>query len=115
MIEKTVTIEGKEWKLRSSALLPRKYREKFGKDLVLDMRTLANAYKDEDKMLSVFDIEIFERVAWIMLDYAGEDVGNSPDEWLESLDSPFSIYDVLPTILELWNTNNKTTSVPRKK
>jgi len=27
----------------------------------------------------------------------------------------FSVYEALPTILDMWNINNKTTSVPKKK
>lgn len=124
MIEKKVTIDGKEWRLRSSALIPKLYRAKFGRDLVHDMQTLAKAYKRtqgqseeerEQEMLSVMDLEVFENVAWMMLKHAGEDVGEDPDEWLENLDGIFSVYEALPVILELWNANNKTTSTPRKK
>ena len=85
----------------------------------MEMRQLAKAYKetkeDEEKFLDAINLEIFERAAWIMMKHAGEDVGEDPDEWLESLDGIFSVYEVLPTILELWNLNNKTTSKPRKK
>lgn len=119
MIEKKITIEGREYKLRSSALIPKLYRAEFGRDMIADMRGLTKAYRDTkgdpDKMLAVADLEIFERAAWIMMKHAGEDVGKDPDEWLESLNGVFSVYEVLPTILELWNFNNKTTSVPRKK
>lgn len=119
MIEKKVEVDGKEYTFRSSALIPKLYRAKFGKDMVMEMRQLAKAYKDTkedpEKMLDVFDLEIFERAAWIMLKHAGEDVGEDPDEWLESLDGIFSVYKVLPIIMELWNLNNKTTSKPRKK
>lgn len=119
MIEKKVEVDGKEHTFRSSALLPKLYRAKFGRDMVADMRKLAKAYKetqgDEEKMLEAFDLEIFERAAWLMMKHAGEDVGEDPDEWLESLDGAFSVYEALPSILELWNRNNKTTSKPRKK
>lgn len=113
MIEKTVTIDDREWKIRSSGLLPRKYRTKFQRDLVMDMQKLMNAAKKGE--YGVDDLETFERVAWIMLDYAGEDVGDGPDDWLESLDGAFSVYEAVPAILEIWRLENKTTSVPRKK
>lgn len=126
MIEKKVTIDGRDWTFRSSALIPKLYRAKFGRDLVKDMRSLAAAYKEVTKegmteeeksqaYMSVMDLEIFERVAWIMLKHAGENVGDDPDEWLIQLDGAFSVYAVLPEILALWNANNATTSVPRKK
>lgn len=113
MIERKITIDGREWTLRSSGLLPKIYRGHFGRDLVVDMQVLMAAVKKNT--LEVMDLEVFERVAWMMLKYAGEDVGDTPDEWLESLDGAFSVYEALPAILELWNRENKTTSVPAKK
>ena len=128
MIEKTITIEGRPAKIRSSALIPKLYRAYFGRDIVKDMRQLAKAYKTlkdlpkdatdeqrEEAQLSVLDLEIFENVSWIMLKHGGEDVGETPDDWLDGLDGIFSVYEVIPEILTLWTMNNKTTSVPRKK
>lgn len=119
MIEKKATIDGKEYTFRSSALLPRLYRAKFRRDLVRDMRQLMKAYKaadgDEEAFLDVADLEVFENVAWIMLHYAGEDVGDSPEEWLNALDGVFSAYAAMPVIIELWAKEQKTTSVPKKK
>ena len=37
------------------------------------------------------------------------------EEWLDSFDGIFSIYEVLPQILDLWKLTNRTTSVPKKK
>lgn len=119
MIEKTATIDGKEYTFRSSALIPKLYRAKFGRDFVKEMRSLAKAYEeakgDENKMLDALDLEIFERVAWLMLKHAGNEIPDDPDEWLLGLDGPFSVYEALPVLIELWAKNNKTTSVPRKK
>lgn len=128
MIEKVIEIEGKKARMRSSALIPKLYRAYFGRDMIKDMRALAKAYKTykdlpedapeavrEAAEFSMMDLEIFENVAWIMLKHGGENVGENPEEWLDSLDGVFSVYEALPTILELWNRNNKTTSVPRKK
>lgn len=126
MITKQINIDGKEYTMRSSALVPRLYRAQFGRDMVSDMRQLSKAYQraleagaseeeQEAAQLSVLDLEIFENVAWIMLKHGGEDVGNSPEEWLDQLDGVFSVYSALPEILELWKANNLTTSVSRKK
>lgn len=128
MIEKTITVEGRPFKMRSSALVPKLYRAYFGRDMVRDMHKLAEAYKkvqnlpkdatDEEREAAQFevaDLEVFENLAWISMKHAGEDVGETPEQWLESLDGVFSIYEVLPTLLDLWKTNNLTTSKPRKK
>lgn len=128
MIEKTITVEGRPFKMRSSALVPKLYRAYFGRDMVRDMHKLAEAYKkvqnlpkdatDEEREAAQFevaDLEVFENLAWISMKHAGEDVGETPEQWLESLDGVFSIYEVLPTLLDLWKINNLTTSKPRKK
>lgn len=128
MIERTISIEGRPFKMRSSALIPKLYRAYFGRDMVRDMHKLADAYKranslpkdatEEEREAAQFevaDLEIFENLAWISMKHAGEDVGETPEQWLESLDGVFSIYEILPTLLEMWRMNNLTTSTPRKK
>ena len=109
-MDRTVTLEGKEMTLRANALLPRKYRFKFGRDIMQDMQKLTATEENPD-----IDISIFENLAWLMFKSAGEDVGESPEEWLESLDDMFSVYMIIPNVVELWSENNKTTSVPAKK
>lgn len=126
-MEKKILIDGRERTVRASGLIPKLYRAKFGRDMVIDMMKLQKAYKklaelpadatDEERatVLMEVDFGVLENVAWIMLKHGGEDVGNTPEEWLDSLDGVFSIYEALPDILDLWGQNNKTTSVPRKK
>lgn len=129
MMTKTVNIGGKEVRMRASALIPRLYRVQFGRDMISDMRQLLKSYNKAVKslgkdvteeqrqaaQLSMMDLTIFENVAYMMIKYAGEDVPPTPDEWLDSIDGIFSIYNVMPTILELWGENQKTTSIPKKK
>lgn len=127
MVERTITIDGKEWHLKANALIPRLYRFKFGRDLMGDMLTLQKSLeavekkklKDDEKAIAQFnaaDLTTFENVAWCFIKAAGvENVGDSPDDWLSNLDSMFSIYEVLPVILDLWGESTKTTSTPVKK
>ena len=127
-MERTVTVGGKEVKMRASALIPRLYRFKFKRDMVADMRQLQRAYtkasalpedatdeEREDVQFSVADLTIFENVAYIMAKHGGNEMPNTPEEWLDSIDGVFSIYEVLPIILELWDANTETTSIPKKK
>ena len=44
-MERTVEIDGKPVRLRTSALIPRMYRFKFGRDLVADMNQLRKSWK----------------------------------------------------------------------
>lgn len=127
-MEKTVTVGGKQVRMRATALIPRLYRIKFGRDMIADMRQLQRAYqkaaqfpKDateeekQDAQLTAVDLTIFENVAYMMVKHADPAAPDSADEWLDSLDGVFSIYEILPVILELWQLTNHTTSVPAKK
>lgn len=127
-MERTISIGGAELRMRASALIPRMYRFKFGRDLIKDMAALEKKYKeamnlqegatDEEKQkaqLSVLDLTIFENVAWVMAKAADKDIPDSPDEWLDGIDGVFSIYEILPQILQLWIEGLETTSTPAKK
>lgn len=126
-MEKKVMIGGKEYRMRASALIPRLYRFKLGRDMVADMNQLTKSYQkilksknasDEEKrdaQFSVADLTIFENVAFMMVKHAGEDIPDTPEEWLDSIEGVFSIYEILPDILSLWSANNAQTSVPGKK
>lgn len=126
-MEKILNIDGKEVKMRASALIPRMYRFKFGRDIIRDMNSLRKAYKKimdlpkdateeekEDAQLSVVDLTIFENVAFVMAKHADSSIPDTPDEWLDGFEM-FSIYEVLPEILNLWSLSDATTSATKKK
>lgn len=127
-MERIITVGGADVRMRASALIPRLYRFKFGRDLIKDMSQLEAAYKkavslsqdasDEEKreaQFSAVDLTIFENVAWTMAKNANADIPNDPDEWLDTIEGVFSVYEALPQILELWESGLSTTSKPVKK
>ncbi len=126
-MEKILTIDGKKVGFRATALTPRLYRHKVGRDIIRDLNQLRKSYnkatklsenatKEErqDAQLSILDLEIFENVAHIMARQYDPSIPDTPEEWLEDF-KLFSIYEILPQILELWGLNQKTTSKPKKK
>lgn len=115
MIQKTVTISGHEAAFRSSATVPRLYRAKFKRDIFKDLSRLEASVKRKsaDGSFEIEDLEIFENVAYIMAFHADNTIPNSIDEWLDQFEM-FSIYEVLPEILELWG-QNLITDVNAKK
>lgn len=116
-MKKKIIVNGKEMTMVSNALVPRLYRSIFGTDLMLDMQKLTTAYNNKaNKNIDIPPeaLTIFENVAWCFLKQGGEDVGSNPDEWLETIEI-FSIYEVLPQIVELWNISNASTSKSKKK
>ena len=117
MIEKTVKIGEQEVRFRSSASVPRLYRIKFKRDIFKDLSRLEKSYQekgDEDgSTMEIEDLEIFENVAYIMAFHADPTIPGTIDEWLEQFEM-FSIYEILPEILDLWGTN-LITDVQSKK
>lgn len=123
-MEKVINFGGQQIPMRASALVPRLYRFKFGRDMMSDMRALQRSMEnvleakkagDDTADLTLDDLTIFENVAYIMAKHADPAVPSDPEEWLDSLEGVFSIYAALPEMLELWGLNNLTTSVPVKK
>ena len=138
-MDKILTIDGKEVGFRATALTPRLYRHKIGRDIIRDLNRLRKAYvrvmqvqqdapsEDatpeelsaytealQDAQLDVLDLEIFEDAAYIMAKQYDASIPGSPEEWLEEF-STFSVYKILPELLELWTMNQLTTSTSKKK
>ena len=106
MLQKTVTISGHEVAFRSSATVPRLYRAKFKRDIFKDLSRLETSVKRKsaDGSFEIEDLEIFENVAYVMAYHADHTIPGNIDDWLDQFEM-FSIYEVLPEILELWGTN----------
>ena len=109
-IRKIVKIDEVEVPFKASAAIPRLYRLKFGRDIYRDFASLQKNVRKNDEENSGFDIEsleVFENIAYIMAKHADSSVPNDPDEWLEQFNT-FSIYEILPQLIELWGLNTAT-------
>ena len=116
MLKREIEICGKTIPFRSSATVPRLYRAKFKRDIFKDLSKLEKSYKgktEDGDEFQIDDLEIFENVAYIMAYHADNSIPASIDDWLDQFDM-FSIYEVLPQILELWG-DNLPTEVAAKK
>lgn len=109
-IVRNVEIDGKQVPFKASAAIPRIYRIKFNRDIYKDLRSLEKAVGEGDENssnLDLFSLEMFENIAYVMAKHADPSVPNSPEEWLDGFNT-FSIYQVLPSIIELWGLNVQT-------
>jgi len=116
MLSKIVNVGGHEVAFKSSAAIPRMYRIKFGRDIFKDLTKLEKSYKERDdgeKELEIDDLEIFENVAYIMALHADPTIPKTIEDWLDQFEM-FSIYEVLPEILDLWGANLFTDVKARK-
>ena len=116
-IKKTITVDGIEVPFKASAAVPRLYRIKFCRDIYKDFAALQTSVQEGDEEGSNLDIEsleVFENIAYIMAKHADpENVPDNPDEWLEAFNT-FSIYEVLPQLIELWGLNVETQAESKK-
>lgn len=105
---KKINIDGKDVMFKASAAIPRIYRLKFHRDIYKDLRDLEKAVdssSEDQSSLDLFSLEMFENIAFIMAKHADPTaVPDSPEDWLDEFNT-FSIYQVLPEIIELWGLN----------
>ena len=107
---KQIEIDGKQVSFKASAAIPRIYRMKFQRDIYKDLKALEKSIGDnseEGSNLDMFSLEMFENIAFVMAKHADASIPNTPEEWLDGFNS-FSIYQVLPQLIELWGLNVQT-------
>ena len=107
---KKIEIDGKQVPFRASAAIPRIYRMKFHRDIYRDLSALEKSIgsgDEETSNLDLFSLEMFENIAFIMAKHADPAIPDTPEEWLDEFNT-FSIYQVLPKLIELWGLNVKT-------
>ena len=107
---RNIKIDEKEVAFKASAAIPRIYRLKFQRDIYKDLKALEKSVGNEDEdnsNLDLFSLEMFENIAFVMAKHADPNIPNTPEEWLDGFNT-FSIYQVLPQLIELWGLNVKT-------
>lgn len=111
-----IEIDGKEVLFKASAAIPRIYRIKFHRDIYKDLSVLEKAIdknSEEGSTLDTFSLEMFENIAYIMAKHADSTIPDTPEEWLDEFNT-FSIYQVLPKLIELWGLNVQTDVTAKK-
>ena len=109
-IQKNITIDGIDVPFKASAEVPRLYRLKFRRDIYQDFAALQKSVgenTEESSALDIESLEVFENIAYIMAKHADAAIPASPDEWLEQFNT-FSIYEILPQLIDLWGLNVET-------
>ena len=115
MVKKEIEIDGRLVPFRASASIPRLYRARFRRDIFKDLMRLGKTIKSADSDdIPISDLEMFENVAFVMAKHADPKQPDTPEEWLDQFNT-FSIYEVLPELLDLWNLNISTDVEAKKK
>ncbi|WP_434793899.1 hypothetical protein TPDSL_03510 [Terrisporobacter petrolearius] len=116
-MKQNIEIDGKQVPFRASAAIPRIYRMKFHRDIYKDLSSLEKSIGDGDAQnsnLDMFSLEMFENIAYIMAKHADASIPDTPEEWLDEFNT-FSIYQVLPQLIQLWGLNIQTEVDAKKK
>lgn len=111
-MEKTIHIDGRDVRFKATAATIRIYRQLTGRDMLMDMQELQKQSGTDG--MSVEALTVFENVAFVMAKQADPTIPDTADEWLDTFEM-FSIYLVLPEIIELWHMNELSTSKAKKK
>lgn len=121
-MEKIIEIDGRQIPFKATGNTPRLYRVLFGRDIFKDIKKLSDDIQEsqkrqeeegtDDSYLDSLTLELFENIAYVMAKQADSNIPNI-DEWLDGF-SFFSIYLILPQILELWNLNMSQISESKK-
>lgn len=115
-MEKTLNIDGKDVRFKSTAGTLMRYRMNFGRDLIKDIAKLEKRYKSvengEDEF-EIYDLEMFEKIAWAMAKTADNNIKDI-EKWLDDFES-FSIMVILPEIMDLLIANMKQEQESKKK
>ncbi len=108
-----IEICGRQVPFKASAATPRIYRQMFGRDIYRDLEKLTAAI-DSDDPLDTVSLEIFENLSYVMAQSADpEGVPDDINAWLDQFEI-FSIYAILPRIIELWGLNSESQVASKK-
>ena len=116
-MKQNIEIDGKQIAFRASAAIPRIYRMKFHRDIYKDLQELEKSIggnSEDASSLDMFSLEMFENIAYVMAKHADNSIPDSPEEWLDNFNT-FSIYQVLPQLIQLWGLNTQTEVESKKK
>ena len=123
-MQKIIEIEeGRSVNFKASAFSPVMYNKLFpGRDFLGDMNDLKKSHDDKEDKFTMNDYELFSRIAYL---FAYQGLAPSPRQTTEQIEflekypgvwdwidtfNTFSIYEILPEIMNLWYKNEKTIS-----
>ena len=123
-MQKIIEIEeGRSVNFKASAFSPVMYNKLFScRYFLCDMNYLKKSHDDKEDKFTMNDYELFSRIAYL---FAYQGLSPSPRQtkeqieflekypnvwdWIDTFNT-FSIYEILPEIMDLWYKNEKTIS-----
>ena len=104
-MEKTLTIDGKEIKFRSSGATPIRYKAQFGRDFLTDIYKLRDLEKIKNKKeltikeMEKIDFDLFYNLTWALAKTADKTVPE-PIEWLDKFET-FPVMEIFGELQDI--------------
>lgn len=101
-MEKTIVIDGKDVKFKTSGAVLLRYKAQFGKDYLSEIIKLAaleklgNKKKISTEDIQGLDFEVMYNVAWVLAKTADPTIPD-PMAWLDSFEE-FPMMDIIPEL-----------------
>lgn len=116
-MEKTIEIDGKKVKLKSTAGTPKRYKAQFRKDYFSELLKLSKLMTNTDgeefdlakidySELDYLDFEVFYNFIWVLAKTANKEIGD-PIDWLDEFDS-MPLAEIFPEIIDLLESSIST-------
>lgn len=112
-MEKIIKIGGRDVPMKATANTPKRYRNEFNKDLLVDITALYAGIGKNGEIAKTTDMAVIENLAYIMAKQADDSIGTM-EEWLDEFGT-FDLYNAMPEIIKVWGDSTVTTSTAKKK
>lgn len=103
-MEKTIEIDNKKVRFKSTAATPLRYKAQFGKDFFVDIMKLSsldglNSKKIDLKKIDKLDFDVFYNIIWVLAKTADKKIPD-PITWLDGFEE-FPMFDIIPELQDL--------------
>lgn len=116
-MEKTIEIDGKKVKLKSTAGTPKRYKAQFRHDYFSELLKLSKLMAGTNgktfdlaeidySELEYLDFEVFYNFIWVLAKTADKNIGD-PQDWLDEFET-MPISEVFPEIIDLLESSIST-------
>jgi hypothetical protein len=110
-MEKTLVIDGKEVRFKSTGATALRYKAQFRKDYMAEILKLngiskINPKKFEPEEIRGLDFEVFYNIIWVMAKTADPSIPE-PITWLDQFDE-FPMLDIIPELQEMITSTIET-------
>lgn len=106
-MERTINVDGRDVKFRSSGAFPIIYRANTGRDFMADLVKIGQSVEGEEIDFAHFDSAIVEDSIWCLAKCADKTVP-AKIEWYDTFDS-FPFFDIFAQLQELIMSTMQTT------